>query len=162
MRPLLWTLVHGAAEWSTLSVRPCSASRAVVTLSDADGLPMKILVTAILSVVLHVSLGWEATVVAGAVGGIWAPRHGWFVGALGTALAWAGLVVYSSAVATPAVRVLLDTMGTLAGNIPGKALVGLTVFLGAVLGALGGAVGTVLRPLLFAEAASGDVDAPLE
>lgn len=115
---------------------------------------MKVLVTAILSVVIHVSLGWEATVLAGLVGGFWATRHGWFVGALGTAVAWAGLVVYSAAVSAPAFRVLLDTIGALAGNIPGKALVGLTVFLGAVLGALGGAVGTVLRPLVLGKAAA--------
>lgn len=112
---------------------------------------MKILGTAVLSVVLHLTFGWESTVFAGMVGGIWAARHGWFVGASGTALASAGLVIYSAVVATPAFRVLLDTIGALAGNIPGKALVGLTVFVGGVLGGLGGAVGMVLRPLLFGE-----------
>jgi hypothetical protein len=107
----------------------------------------KVLVTALLSVGLHLTIGWEATVIAGVGAGAWVQRHGWALGAAGTALGWAGLVCYSAFVAPAAFRVLLDTIGAFAGTIPGEALVGGTVVLGTILGALGGGIGSVLRSL---------------
>jgi hypothetical protein len=108
-----------------------------------------ILSAALLSVGLHLALGWEWTVLAGVVAGLMARRSsGWLLGAGGTGLGWAILVVYSAAVAPASFRILLDTMGALGGNIPGETLVGLTVFLGSLLGALGGGIGSVLRPLV--------------
>jgi len=109
------------------------------------------LATALLSILLHVGLGWEATVLAGVFGGAWS-RDRWFVGGAGVALGWGLLVLYTPLVAPAAFRVLLDTMGAFAGNIPGAVVVGLTVFLGGVLGMLGAAVGRLLR--LLAAAAS--------
>ncbi len=109
---------------------------------------MALLVTALLSIVVHLVLGWEWTVLAGIVGGIIARRlSGWLVGAGGAALGWGALVVYTSALAPMSLRVMIDTVASLAGNIPGEALVGLTVFVGGLLGALGGGIGSVLRPL---------------
>lgn len=104
--------------------------------------------TALLSTVLHWGLGWEATVLAGIVGGLWSGRGHWLVGASGVGLGWAGAVLYTGAVTPAAFRTLLDTLGTLGGNIPGEVLVGLTVFLGSVLGAFGGAIGGQIRRLL--------------
>ena len=111
---------------------------------------MKIIVTALLSVGLHLSLGWEWTVLAGLVAGGWAPRplEGGLVGAGGTALGLAVFVVHTAVVAPASLRVLLDTVGGLAGNIPGEALVGATVLVGGVIGLLGGSIGATLRPLL--------------
>jgi hypothetical protein len=109
---------------------------------------LAILGTAGLSVFLHWGLGWEATVLAGVAAGVGAPRRGWFVGAAGGSLGWTVLVVYTAAVAAPSLRVLIDTLEALAGNIPGETVVGLTVLLGGVLGALGGGIGTLLRPWL--------------
>jgi hypothetical protein len=108
-----------------------------------------LLATAVLSVLLHWTLGWEATVLAGLLGGAWAERAHWLVGGAGVALGWASFVVYTAAVSPAALRVLLDTLSSLAGNIPGEALVGLTVLLGGVLGCLGGAVGRLLRVMLM-------------
>jgi len=112
---------------------------------------MRVLVfvgTAFLSVLLHWSFGWEATVLAGIAGGAAVGRGHWIVGAGGVGLGWAGAVVYTAAVTPAAFRTLLDTLGALGGNIPGEVLVGLTVFVGSLLGALGGAMGGQLRLLL--------------
>jgi hypothetical protein len=110
---------------------------------------MALLLTALLSVGAHLALGWEWTVLAGVVGGMASrPTWGWLVGAGGTALGWAALVVYSAWIAPASFRVLLDTIASLAGNIPGEALVGMTVFLGGLLGALGGAIGALFRLLV--------------
>lgn len=106
---------------------------------------MSVLVTGILSVLLHATLGWESTILAGMVGGYLSPRWYGFTGSAGVALGWAGVVVYSAASAPGPFRVLLDTLAAFAGTFPGEAIVGLTVFLGAVLGALGGAIGAVFR-----------------
>jgi len=109
---------------------------------------MVVLLTALLSLGVHLALGWEWTVLAGIVGGVLSrPSWGWLVGAGGTALAWAALVIYSAWIAPASFRILLDTVASLAGNIPGATLVGMTVFMGALLGALGGGIGSVLRPL---------------
>lgn len=110
---------------------------------------MIVFIVALLSVGAHLAVGWEWTLLAGVVGGLWSRRSaGWLVGAGGTALGWAGLVMYTAWGAPASFRILLDTLGSLAGNIPGEALVGLTVFLGALLGALGGGIGSLLRPLV--------------
>ena len=110
---------------------------------------MKFLVTTLLSIGLHLALGWEWTVLAGAVGGIWSPRYlrGSFIGGAGTALGWAVLVIYTAAVTPSSLRLLVNTLGDLAGNIPGEVVVGSTVLLGGVLGGLGGAIGATLAPL---------------
>lgn len=109
---------------------------------------MKVVFTALLSIGMHLALGWEWTVLAGMIGGGWASRRGWLVGGGGTALGWAVLVGYTAGVAPASLRILVDTLGALAGNIPGEAIVGLTVLLGALLGALGGHLGALLRPLV--------------
>ena len=110
---------------------------------------MTVFLIALLSLGAHLALGWEWTVLAGVVGGIVSrPSTGWLVGAGGTALGWASLVIYSAWMAPASLRILVDTLGSMAGNIPGAALVGMTVLLGGLLGALGGGIGTLLHPLV--------------
>ena len=101
-------------------------------------------VVTLLSILLHLGVGWEATVIAGVVGGFWGQAR-WFVGGVGVALGWGLLVLYTPVVAPAAFRVLLDTVGGFGGNIPGEVIVGLTVFLGGVLGGLGAAIGRLVR-----------------
>lgn len=112
---------------------------------------MSLIVTALISIGVHLALGWQGTLLAGIVAGAWGhdPARGTLVAAGGTALGWAGLVVYSAAVAPASLRILIDTLGSLAGGIPGEALVGGTVVLGGLLGALGGGIGAVLRLIVF-------------
>lgn len=96
---------------------------------------------------LHVVLGWEWTLIGGVLLGLWRPRRGWLWGGSGGALGWASLVGYTAAMAPASLRLLLDTLGALGGNIPPEAVVGATVVLGGALGALGGALGSAVRAL---------------
>jgi hypothetical protein len=111
-----------------------------------------ILATAVLAGALHWGVGWMATPLAGVVAGVWATRWHWWAGAAGVGGAWAGAIVYTAAVAPGSFRVLLDTLGALGGNIPGAVLVALSVFVGSLLGALGGGIGRCLRLLWTADA----------
>ncbi len=94
---------------------------------------------------LHVALGWAWTVAGGVIVGLWQPRRGWLLGLGGAALGWATLIGYTALVAPGGLRLLLDTLGALVGNIPGEAVVGASVVLGGGLGALGGAIGSACR-----------------
>lgn len=111
---------------------------------------MKTLVTLILALVLHLLLGWAWTLGAGVVGGLWAGRRGWLVGALGVGLGWLVLVVYSYLAAAPAVGEMTRVMGALMGGLGGWVVVLATVLLGTLLGLLGGIIGGQLH-LLFTD-----------
>jgi hypothetical protein len=108
-------------------------------------MPVRILVTAVVSLLLHLVLGWAWTLGAGLVGGALVDRRGWLVGAAGVALGWGALVAYSALVAPESVGALLDILGGLFGNIPRALVVVCTVFAGALLGGLGGILGTAAR-----------------
>jgi hypothetical protein len=113
----------------------------------ARAAPVVLLATAGVAGLLHWGIGWFATPLAGVGAGVWSTRWHWLIGAAGVGLAWAGAVIYTAAVTPGAFRVLLDTLGTLAGTIPGEAFVALPVVLGSLLGGLGGALGRGLRLL---------------
>jgi len=106
---------------------------------------MKTLGTGILAFAVHLALGWPWTFAAGLVGGYWAGRGGWRVGAVGVGLDWAGLIAYNYIAAPEAVPTMVDTVGQVLGNMPGAAVVACTLCLGLMLGALGGATGSSLR-----------------
>lgn len=105
----------------------------------------RIVATATLALVLHLTLGWAWTLAAGLAGGAWARRRGWLVGTLGVTLGWAVLVAYNFVVAGAAVQTMTSTVGGLLGNMPGVAVVAATVFIGGLLGLLGGVLGGTLR-----------------
>lgn len=111
---------------------------------------MPTLVAFVTALVLHLTLGWAWTVVGGVVGGWLAVRRGWLVGLLGVGFGWLVLLAYAHVVAFGPVRVMTDTMaGIIAGggNLPGAALVALTLFIGLLLGGLGGGIGSQLARL---------------
>lgn len=107
--------------------------------------PVSILLSGILSVLLHVIVGWESTLLAGIVGGFLSPRWYGLSGSAGVALGWTVLVGYTAAVAPASFRVFLGTMEAFVGTFPGEGFVGLTVLIGGVIGALGGGIGALLR-----------------
>lgn len=102
---------------------------------------MKTLVTALLSLALHVLLGWMWTVLAGAAGGAWAVRRGWLTGAAGVALGWGVLLAYNLLFFQDETARMAVTVGAILGNLPGFAIVVASLLIGAVLGALSGFVG---------------------
>ena len=106
---------------------------------------MKLAATAVLALVLHVLLGWAWTLGAGVVAGVWAGRRGWFVGGMGVGLSWLVLVVYNFIIAAGPVGRMTETLGGILGNLPGFAVVGITLVIGVLLGTLGGGLGTQIR-----------------
>jgi hypothetical protein len=109
---------------------------------------VKTLATAVFALALHLTLGWAWTLGAAIAGGAWAGRGGWRVGLFALLLEWGALVAYNFVVAPGPTSRMAATMGRLFGNIPGFLVVASTLLIGAVLGALGGAVGTRLRLLI--------------
>ena len=104
----------------------------------------------LLSVIIHVFLGWAWTITSGAAVGFLFGRHGWIYGALVVGGDWVVLLIYSYLVDARALRVMTETMGSIMGNMPSFAIVAITVLIGALLGLVGGAAGTQLRHLFAA------------
>lgn len=108
-----------------------------------------VLGTAGLSVGLHLFAGWAWTPLAGVVAAVVTPRRGWLWGGAGVALGWLTLILYTAVAAPGGFSALLEVVGDFARNIPGEAMVGLSVLLGASLGAIGGAAGMLLGPAIW-------------
>lgn len=96
---------------------------------------------------LHVELGWIWTVAAGLGVGLAARCSGWWYGGLAVLLDYAVLIGWNLAVAAGPTLRMAETMGQLMGNMPGWAFVGVTLFTGFGLGAVGGFVGQRVRLL---------------
>lgn len=107
--------------------------------------PIKLIAVAAAAFLLHFVLGWAWTFAAGVGAGVWQGRGGWHLGALAVGIDWAVWVIYSYTVDARAVHLMTETMGGVLGNMPFFAVVVLTLLIAAVLGGLGGAVGTRLR-----------------
>ncbi|MFW5973540.1 MAG: hypothetical protein ACOCTG_06065 [Bacteroidota bacterium] len=103
------------------------------------------IVIAAVSLSVHLLFGWMWTALVAIAAGLVLKSRGWFVGMAGVAIGWAGLVVYSFSVAPYETAELLRIIGSLLGNLPAVVSVAATVSIGAVLGALGGLVGSTLR-----------------
>lgn len=113
-----------------------------------SSLRLQIVMTALAAFVLHLVLGWAWTLLAGVGAGVWAGRRGWRVGGVAVGLEWLVLVGYNYVVAPAETGAMLETMGGIVGNMPGFAIVAISLLIGVLLGALGGLIGTQLRRLV--------------
>jgi len=103
---------------------------------------MKLLVTTVLALLLHVVFGWAWTMGAGVVAGAWQGPGGWRTGGLGVGLGWLLLMGYNGIVAPEPVGRLADTLGGILGGLPGLAVFAITLLIGVLLGTVGGGLGT--------------------
>lgn len=94
-----------------------------------------IAVVAALSVGLHLLVGWPATVLAGCAAAM-ASRHV-LIGAVGVALGWGGLVLYTLLVYDAPTLALLSFLSEATGGVPALVLAVLPAGIGALSGALG-------------------------
>ena len=108
---------------------------------------MALFVVFLLSLVLHVLLGWLWTPLAAFLVGLFRPRWATLRGGAGVALGWAAMLFWFYVTATQPTAAMLEVLGGLLGNLPGEAIVGLTLALAFLLGALGGLAGGLLRML---------------
>lgn len=109
---------------------------------------LKCLILTLLSIVLHLALGWAWTVGAGLAAGLWQPARGWLLGTAVVASGWAALVAYSFAVFPYGTSEMTRVFGMLMGNLPAAATVAATILIGALLGGLSGLLGSLLSRLI--------------
>lgn len=109
---------------------------------------MKLLVTIVLALLLHVLLGWAWTMGAGVVAGLWQGPGGWRTGGLGVGLSWFLLIAYSLIVAPGPVGRMAETLGGILGGLPGFTIFIVTLLIGVLLGTVGGGLGTQVSFLL--------------
>lgn len=84
---------------------------------------------------------------AGGLVGLFIGPGGWRVGGLAVGAEWLGWVVWSLIEAPGATVRMTRVLGGVLGNLPGFALVAVTLFLGFGIGALGGWLGSQIHAL---------------
>lgn len=106
------------------------------------------LLTAVLALLGHSTLGWIAVLPAAALGGFVVEKRGALTGLLGVATAWIGLVAFSYAVAPGPTVEMTRVVGGLAGGLPPALIPVATILAGCLLGAAGGWFGASARNIL--------------
>jgi len=103
---------------------------------------VKVPLSFLFALALHITLGWAWTLLAGVLAGAWVVRRGWIAGAVSVGLDWLVLVVYNFAVAGREVASMVEILGGILGNLPGAVIVATTLLIGVLLGGLGGIIGS--------------------
>ena len=109
---------------------------------------MKVIIGIMLSTLFHVALGWQWSIVAGAIVGWWAIRHGWLYGAVCVGASWAIMTAYNYLVAPEQIDRFTTTMSGFVEGAPEWTIPFATIVIGIVLGAAGGFLGQTLVPLI--------------
>lgn len=108
---------------------------------------MLVVLHALVALAFHLLLGWQWSLVGGVAAGLATPRFGWLTGLIAVTLAWTVLVLYNFIAAPSEMARFLEVTAGLLGNMHQVMLVVSTLALGALLGALGGGIGSILRNL---------------
>jgi hypothetical protein len=123
---------------------------------------MRFALLLLFTLVLHVLLGWRWDIVGGVLAGwFWMERGAWR-GAAVVGLVWLGLVVYSLVVAAGPTLELHRILAGMARAIPSWSVPVLVVLIGALIGAIGGVVGSRAHVLVMQNRgnATGVKDSP--
>ncbi len=100
------------------------------------------------AVLLHLVLGWQWTMLAGILCGMMMYRWGGFGGFVSVASGWGILVLINYLAAPEPVGRMLHITGGILGNLPGAAVVVLTLVIGGLIGLIGGLIGIQLARLV--------------
>jgi hypothetical protein len=103
----------------------------------------------VVSLVLHVALGWVWSVLGAVLAGSLTNRLGALVGATSMVLAWGLAILYSFMTAPGETVEMARVVAALLGNLPSPVTVALTLFIAAALGLTGGWFGSTLRTLVY-------------
>lgn len=109
---------------------------------------MILVVAFAVALVLHLAFGWPWSIIGGFVAGIGSKRFGWALGLIAVAMSWSALVVYNFAVAPEEMARFVEVTSGLLGNMDGPMLVVTTILLGALLGLLGGSIGSLVKGII--------------
>lgn len=106
---------------------------------------MKTILITLLALILHLTLGWQWSIVAAAVGGYWQGQGGWRVGLIALTVSWLLLLVWNYLVAPNATSKVFGVMSGIFGGLPSFAFPLFVLLWAALIGAIGGAIGTYLK-----------------
>ncbi len=107
-----------------------------------------ILILAIaLSILIHLFVGWEYTILAGVFAGYFGKKFGPIQGMAALGIAWMSLLFWNFIVAKDPASKLVDFFSHLLGDLsPGLVLI-LIIGIACILGLLGGLIGQQIRML---------------
>ncbi len=80
------------------------------------------------------------------IAGVWYTERPVLGGMSTLVLSWGGMMAYTAFIAPAETVNMLQTMGSLLGDIPGSLIVVITLLIAAVLGGLGGWIGKKSKP----------------
>lgn len=109
---------------------------------------MKIIVTCLIAVIVHLMLGWAWTFGVAMGGGWWTGKRGWLTGGIGVGTCWLILLGYNGIVAPGPTHEFARIFAGLVGDLPPFLTYVMVLVIGLLLGMLGGVVGSQLRSLL--------------
>ncbi len=96
-----------------------------------------------IALLLHLLIGWPYAIVGAVVAGALFKEHSVMAGVWTLVATWGGLVIYSFAVATEETTNMVTVVAALIGDLPPIMTVVLTIGIAAILGAIGGWLGSV-------------------
>lgn len=106
--------------------------------------PLRFLTIIVVSIIIHVAFGWMWTIFAGILAGMWVQKKGWLTACAGVGAGWAVLVLYNFIRAPVPTYKMTVVVGGIFGNLPAPFIVVFTVFIGCLVGFLGGLIGRQL------------------
>ena len=104
---------------------------------------MKVAVGLVLTLALHVLLGWQASLLGGLIAGFWARST--VAGTVALGGSWLVLILYNYVADAATFSEMTRVVGALLGGLPALALPLLSVSLALLLGTLAGFLGKGLR-----------------
>jgi len=108
---------------------------------------MILILSLILSLLIHLFLGWEWTIFAGIIAGYFGTKLGALQGLFAVGLAWTLLLFWNFIVAAEPSSKLLTLFGDLLGGMSEPLIIAVIVGLGCLMGLLGGLIGVQFRNL---------------
>lgn len=109
---------------------------------------MRLALCILASLLFHVILGWEWSLLGGIFCGMMIAKNPGVWGAVCVGSSWLLLIVFNLFRAREAVLEMITVTGQIVGNLPGFVIVLLTVFIGSALGFVGALAGGKLVQLV--------------
>ena len=109
---------------------------------------IRILTGFMVSIALHLLLGWAWTIGGGIAVGLYRVDRAWLMGGISVGFGWAVFVAHAFLVSPEPTMRLLGIMGAIFGDVPGIFILIGTILVGILLGIAGGALGASMNPIL--------------
>jgi len=101
-----------------------------------------------IAMLFHLLFGWAWSIAGGIVIGLFRAERAWIAGGIATGFSWAAFVIHAFVVAPEPTERLMNILGALFGGIPSQLIPAVTILVGVLLGASGGAFGASIRSIV--------------